>query len=228
MKKHVWFFNAHPDDLNAGLALALVLKDMPDYQIHIVDFTRGERGLTHKNISMNECAAIRTAEEETVCAGLGVKPVFLPEIDGASYVTAETCDMIGELLTEAPPTAIITHWPVDIHSDHVMCGAAVIRTVRRGRFPGEIYFYRQNRQSRNIPEDVYFPFDAEIMERKCELLKLYVCQNGSDIAARERIEDTYNGYRCGAEFAECYASFQLPGEGTFFADIAAARKKTAQ
>lgn len=219
MKKHVWFINAHPDDLNGGLGLALVLKDLKDYQIHIVDFTRGERGLAHVNVPMDECARIRTAEEEAVCARLGVKPLFLPEIDGASYVTPETCDIMAKWFSEAPPTAVITHWPVDIHADHVMCGAAVLRTVRRCRIPAEVYFYRQNRQSRNLPEDIYFPFDAGIMDLKCELLSLYACQDGSGIAARERIEDTYNGYRCGAEFAECYASFQIPGEGTFFTDL---------
>ena len=172
---------------------------------------------------MDECAATRTIEEKAVCARLGVEPVFLPEIDGESYVTPETCDIIENLFREAPPTAIITHWPVDVHADHVMCGAAVIRTVRKGKIPAEMYFYRQNRQSRNLPEDVYFPFDSRIMDLKCELLSLYVCQDGSSIAARERIEDTYNGYRCGAEFAECYASFQIPGEGTFFTDLAKVR-----
>ena len=225
MKKHVWFFNAHPDDLNGGLGLALILKELDDYQIHVVDFTRGERGLSKLNVSMAECAATRVAEERSVCAALGVEPVFLPEIDGESYVLPETCAIIEEMLTQAPPAAVITHWPVDIHADHVMCGAAVLGVIRRKKLPVEVYFYRQNRQSRNMPEDVYLPFDGRIMDLKCELLGRYVCQSGSSIAARLRIEDTYNGYRCGAEFAECYASFQLPGEGVFFRELARLRSQ---
>ena len=114
---------------------------------------------------------------------------------------------------------------MDVHVDHVMCGAAVFGALRLTKSPTEVYFYRQNKQCRNFAEDIYLPFDEEIMAKKCELLKLYVCQNGAEISARERIEDTYNGYRCGAPFAECYASFQIPlaGQDTFFTDLARAR-----
>ena len=227
MKKNVWFFNAHPDDLNAGLALALILSELPGYQVHICTYTRGEGGLVEEGVSYEECAAIRTIEEENVCAGFGAKPVFLSEKDDGSCAAGiDTCKQIAGMLLAAPPEAIISHWPVDIHPDHVMCGAAVSKALAMLKSPAELYFYRQNKQCRNFPQDFYFPFDERIMAEKCELLKLYVCQNGDEIAQRERTEDKYNGYRCGAPFAECYASFQIPGEGTFFTDLAAARKGT--
>ena len=225
MTKHVWFLNAHPDDFNPGLGLALVLKDLAGYTVHAADFNRGERGLVQEGVPMEVCAATRVEEERKVCAGLGIEPVFLPAIDGESYASREMCEHIAELFTQAPPTAVITHWPVDVHVDHVMCGAAVFGALRLTKIPTEVYFYRQNKQCRNFAEDIYLPFDEEIMAKKCELLKLYVCQNGAEISARERIEDTYNGYRCGAPFAECYASFQLPlaGRDTFFTELARAR-----
>ena len=226
MGKSVWFFNAHPDDINAGLGLALVLKEMKEYDLHIGAYTRGEGGLQRQGVSFEECAAIRTAEEKEVCAGLGVEPVFLPEKDdGTCAAGLDTCNVIAQLLRETQPVAIITHWPVDTHPDHVMCAAAVSKAIRMSQLPVELYYYRQNRQCRNFPEDFYFPFDENIMSKKCELLSLYVCQSGSSIAQRERIEDTYNGFRCGAPFAECFASFQLPGEGSFFAEVAENRKK---
>lgn len=229
MKKNVWFFNAHPDDLNAGLALALILKDLPEYRIHICTYTRGEGGLREQGISPEECAAIRTAEEEKVCAALGVKPLFTPEKnDGSCAASIETCRLIGEMLRENPPEAVITHFPADIHTDHVMCAAAVLKAVRLAGIRTEIYFYLQNLQSRNFHADVYLPFDEEVMRKKCELLQLYECQNGKEIALRERIEDTFNGYRFQVPFAECYASFQLPGTGRFFSDLAQARKKAAE
>ena len=224
MKKNVWFFNAHPDDLNAGLGLALVLKELDDYQVNICGYTRGEGGLKEQGVPFEDCAKIRTIEEQKVCAGVGVEPVFLPEKnDGTCAAGIETCKLIAKWLTETQPVAIITHWPVDIHPDHVMCGAAVIKAVALSKINTEIYFYRQNKQCRNFPEDYYLPFDERIMTRKCELLKLYECQNGDEIARRERIEDTYNGYRCNAPYAECYASFQVAGEGNFFAELNKAR-----
>lgn len=224
MKKHIWFFNAHPDDLNAGLGLALLLSELPGYQLHICTYTRGEGGLKEQGVPFDECAAIRTVEEQKVCAGLGVEPIFLPEKDdGTCAAGIDVCRLIAGYLKEAPPTAVITHWPVDNHPDHVMCGAAVFKALALLKSPAELYFYRQNRQCRNFPEDFYVPFDERIMAKKCELLKLYVCQNGDEIAQRERTEDTYNGFRCNAPFAECYASYQIPGEGTFFADLKKAR-----
>ncbi len=226
MKKNVWFFNAHPDDINAGLGLALILKELPEYQIHICTYTRGEGGLREAGVPFDECAAIRTLEEEKVCAALGVTPIFTPEKnDGTCAAGIEVCHFIADLLRKAPPAAIITHWPVDIHCDHVMCGAAVLKAVRLAEISTEIYFYRQNKQCRNFPEDFYVSFDEKIMSQKCEILKFYECQNGAEIASRERCEDTYNGFRCLTPFAECYASFQQPGEGRFFSDLAAARRQ---
>ena len=225
MKKHVWFFNAHPDDINAGLALALVLRDLEEYQIHIVDFTRGERGLSYKKVPMDECAKIRTAEEYAVCAELNTEPVFLPQIDGESLVTEEVCSIIEKYFKVEPPAAVITHWPVDIHADHIMCAGTVMRVLNRKKIDTELYFYRQNQQSRNIPEDVFFPFDEKIMEEKCRILKLYACQEGELIAKRQKIENACNGFHCKAEYAECYASFQLPGNNRFFYELDELRKR---
>lgn len=229
MKKNVWFFNAHPDDINAGLALALILKELSAYQIHVCTYTRGEGGLKEQGVPFDECAAIRTIEEEKVCAELGVKPIFMPEKnDGSCAASIETCRLIADMLQKDVPEAVITHFPSDIHADHVMCAAAVLKAVRLAGVKTEIYFYRQNRQSRNFPEDFYLPFDEDIMKKKCDILKLYECQNGAEIALRERTEDAYNGYRYQVPFAECYASFQLPGTAHFFSELAQARKEAAE
>ena len=226
MKKNVWFFNAHPDDINAGLALALILKELPGYQVHVCTYTRGEGGLKEQGVPFDECAAIRTLEEEKVCAGIGVVPRFLPERnDGTCAAGIDTCRIIAQWFKETPPEAVITHWPVDNHPDHVMCAAAVFKALALAKSPAELYFYRQNRQCRNFPEDFYVTFDEDVMNKKCELLKLYECQNGAEIARRERTEDTYNGYRCHAPFAECYASYQFQGTDRFFSELAQARKE---
>ena len=54
VKEHIYFVNAHPDDLNAGLGLALILKDLAQYQLHIIDFTTGERGLKEEGVGLDE------------------------------------------------------------------------------------------------------------------------------------------------------------------------------
>ena len=77
-KENIYFVNAHPDDINAGLGLALILTEIDHYRIHLVDFTRGERGLIEQGVSEAECAAIRTKEEE-MCAAAVMKAVKLAE-----------------------------------------------------------------------------------------------------------------------------------------------------
>ena len=130
MKKHVFIINAHPDDLIGSAGLAFILAEKPEFELHIVDFTRGERGLSSKGISMEKCAAMRTEEELAACAMLGVTPVFLNEIDGESCAPRKTCEELAELFRKAPPVLVITHWPVDRHIDHVMCGAATLNALR--------------------------------------------------------------------------------------------------
>ena len=227
VKEHIYFVNAHPDDLNAGLGLALILKDLAQYQLHIIDFTKGERGLKEEGVGLDECAAIRIKEETSVCAELGVKPVFLREIDGDSFACRETCNELAAVFRAEVPKAVITHWPLDIHQDHVMCAAATTNAIRLAEIQPELYFYRQSMQSRHMPEDYFIPFGREIMDRKCELLKLYACQKGEEIASRQRLENTCNGIHNHVEFAECFAAWALPlpGQPCFFEDLAKIRRK---
>ena len=56
-EKHIYMVNAHPDDLNASLALAIIVSQLPCYKLHVVDLTRGERGLVEQGISMEKCKA---------------------------------------------------------------------------------------------------------------------------------------------------------------------------
>ena len=63
MKKHVFIVNAHPDDLIGSAGMAFILSEHPDFELHIVDMTRGERGLVRHGVALEECAATRTKEE---------------------------------------------------------------------------------------------------------------------------------------------------------------------
>ena len=110
MKKHIFFVNAHPDDLIGAAGLAFILAEKPEYELHIVDFTRGERGLGHCGVSMDECAAMRTEEEIAACKMLGVKPFFLRETDGAfssrRSISAERLESCGSRI------ALYDIWPM--------------------------------------------------------------------------------------------------------------------
>lgn len=126
-KERVVIVPCHPDDLVAAFGFCLLARDV--YDLHVVDYTRGERGCGPVNYTNGMAAAMRTAEEEAVCADLGAKLYWLDQPDGAALVTEEAVDRLSEILNELKPRAVIGHWPVDIHGDHTMAGAAMLKAV---------------------------------------------------------------------------------------------------
>ena len=50
MMENIYFINAHPDDLDAALGLAVVLRDTGRFNLKIVDLTYGEKALLSKNV----------------------------------------------------------------------------------------------------------------------------------------------------------------------------------
>lgn len=213
MRQHIFIVNAHPDDLIGTAGLALILAEREDFELHVVDFTRGERGLAGRGVSMSECAAMRTEEELAACAMLGVEPVFLGEIDGEASAPGETCRALAALFREAPPRAVFTHWPVDRHMDHVMCGAAALNALRFAGLTPEVYFHHQTHQTVTMPFAHYVGFGQRIMDRKAELCRKYVCQGGEEMAERKICEARFLGWKSGAPFAEGFGSYRAPLSG---------------
>ena len=120
---------------------------------------------------MAECAAARTKEDFAACAMLGTEPVFLGEIDGEASAPRETCEALAALFRENLPRAVFTHWPVDRHIDHVMCGAATLNALRFAGLKPEIYFQHQTHQTVSMPFMHYVGFGQRIMDLKAELCR---------------------------------------------------------
>lgn len=212
MKKHVYFVNAHPDDLIGSAGLAFILAERPEFQLHVVDFTRGERGLGNR-VTMEECGAMRTREEFAACAMLGVEPVFLGEIDGESCAPKETCERLADLFRKEPPDVVVTHWPVDRHIDHVMCSAAALNALRFAGMKPEVYFFHETHQTVAMPFMHYAGFGQRIMDRKAQMCRTYVCQHGDAMAERKTCEARFMGWKSGAPYAEGFGSFRAPLSG---------------
>lgn len=221
MKKNVFIVNAHPDDLIGSAGLAFILAEKQEYELHIVDFSRGERGLTAEGVSMEKCAAMRMDEELAACGMLGVKPVFLNEIDGEICAPRKTCEELSELFLKNPPAVVITHWPVDRHPDHVMCGAATLNALRFAGMTPEVYFHNQTYQTIGMPVIHYVGFSQRIMDLKAELCRTYVCQGGNQIAERKICEARFFGWKADVPYAEAYGSLCVPlsGRHSFFDDL---------
>jgi LmbE family N-acetylglucosaminyl deacetylase len=229
MKEHVYFVNAHPDDLIACMGLCMQLSADERFNVHVVNMTRGERGLSRQRVPLAECAAIRTKEEETVCGAMGLKPRWLREIDGEACASKEACQELADMFIAEPPRAIFTQWPVDRHVDHMVCSTIALNALRfaAGDIGGqlktktaatEVYFYAYAGNSIGFVPTHYFPLDEKAMDKKCALISKYECQNGVAMARQERMESLCHGQSVRTPYAEAYQSFQpyLPGKKCIF------------
>src|SRR5438445_10449264 len=77
----------HPDDPESGCGGTLARYSESGHRVTIVYLTRGERGIPGK--SLDEAAAIRTAEAREACRILGSKPIFAGQIDGATELNRD-------------------------------------------------------------------------------------------------------------------------------------------
>ena len=79
-KDRVAIVAAHPDDLIACIGFCLMTTNL--FEVHVIDYTHGERGLGPERFKDGSTKRIRTQEESSVCAALGAKLHWLDEIDG--------------------------------------------------------------------------------------------------------------------------------------------------
>ena len=172
-KERIVVVPAHPDDLIPCFGTCLLSKDI--FEWHVIEFTHGERGMGTQGFKDGSTKRIRMAEEGAVCKELGAQLHWLDEIDGEAYACRETCERLAALLKELKPRAVFAHWPVDIHGDHAMAGVAVQKALFLAGLAPEIYFIEQEYQAKRFVPDQFVDI-TDVLERKCELIRMYKCQ----------------------------------------------------
>ena len=205
---------AHPDDLIPCFGTCLLSKDIFDW--HVIEFTHGERGLGEPGYLDGSTKKIRMDEEGAVCKALGAQLHWLDEVDGEAYACRETCERLAALFKELKPRAVFAHWPVDIHGDHAMAGVAVQKALFLAGLSPELYFIEQEYQSKRFVPDQFVDITS-VMERKCELIRMYKCQyRDGGIERRKCAIATVNGMHSmllTSASAEGFMSFVQPLQG---------------
>ena len=209
----VIFVGAHPDDFAGEIGLALLMRGK--FDVHVVDLTHGERGCGEEKFRSGWTKATRTMEEERVCASVGATLHWLDEVDGDAYACRATCEKFAALLKELRPRAIITHWPMDQHLDHVMAYASTMKAVALAGITPEIYYHEQDHQTRGFQPALWVDISL-VEDEKERIIGLYECQCGAgSIAPNKRLAADFRGrnmHRC-ADFAEAYAIYPGAPQG---------------
>ena len=204
----VVFFGAHPDDSEGFAGTAFLLAK--DYEVHVVDLTRGELGLGMPGLKDGSTAARRTEEEKKACAVLGATPHFLGEIDGFACASDRAAEELGKLLKELQPKAVFTHWPLDNHADHVQCSALLQNALRKTGLAPEVYYYEVLLSQTCNWHPIYSVDISATMTNKVQMLRNYACQNVNDslVRSKERQARYRGGWRSpSVTYAETFTTF---------------------
>ena len=201
-KESVAFVCAHPDDFGGISGTGMLLAEK--YDVHVIDYTHGERGLGEEGYRDGSVRKMRTAEETEACKAAGVTLHWLEEIDGEASAGMETCKKLAALLKELNPRAVILHWPVDTHNDHVMSAAASLRAIQLAGLRPEVYFQEQHHQSRSYRPVLYVDI-TPVKARTDKLIGCYKCQWPDQMIVRKTADAKAFGAEVGMEFAETLA-----------------------
>lgn len=138
-KKKILVIGAHPDDPETGAGGTICLLTRAGHDVVCVYLTRGEAGIRGKTHA--EAAAIRVAESERACAVTGARHIFMDQIDGSTEINVDRYREMRELLEREKPDVVLTHWPIDGHRDHAVCGLLVVDAWRRLGRCFDLYYF---------------------------------------------------------------------------------------
>jgi len=129
---------AHPDDPESMCGGTMLQLKAQGCEVVAVYLTRGEAGIY--GVSHDEAAAIRQAEAVNACAFMGVRPIFMTQIDGSTEINKERYAEMKSLIEEEKPDLVITHWLIDGHRDHRNCASLVFDAWIQLGFSFDLYY----------------------------------------------------------------------------------------
>ena len=130
---------AHPDDPESGCGGTIALYSDAGHEVVIIYLTRGEAGIP--GTSLQETAAIRTAEAQKACAILKAHPIFAGQINGSMEVNQSRYGDFRTILDAEHPDVVFTHWPIDTHPDHRATSLLVYDAWLEGGKKFPLYYF---------------------------------------------------------------------------------------
>lgn len=204
----------HPDDPESGCGGTIARYSDLGHDVAILYLTRGEAGIEGK--SMQEAAAIRTAEAEKACAILKAKPVFAGQIDGNTELNRSRYDEFRKLLDTEHPDLVFTHWPIDTHRDHRAASLLVYDAWLAGGKKFDLYYYEvdQGEQTQVFHPTNYVNITDTERRKRAACFAHASQQPGTTFYPLHDMMNRFRGMECGVKFAEAFVRHaQSPDSG---------------
>lgn len=195
---------AHPDDPEESCFGTLARYADAGCRVTVIYLTRGERGIQDK--TLEEAAAIRTAEAEAACRIIGARPVFAGQIDGETTATRKQVALLSTLLSAEKPDVVFTHWPLDVYIDHQVAGLLTFQAYMASPRPFRLYFFEVESgfQALGFQPSDYVDITA-VRAKKQAALFCHKSQKGEEIYHRHHaLIETFRGREIGTEAAEAF------------------------
>lgn len=220
-KLRILAVGAHPDDIEIRCGGTLARYAQDGHHVMMAYATNGEKG--HRTIPPAELAQIREAESRASAAVIGAQVFWLGFPDAELFYDKETRLVFVDMIRQAKPDIIFTHWREAYHPDHMttselVCGASYISTVP--------HVQTNHPPCESVPRIFYFEVDysveaaaseyvdvTDVYDLKRKMLSAHESQfvwlkenHDVDIMARMEMRDTRDGAICGVSFAEHFVA----------------------
>ncbi len=203
-KKKILVIGAHPDDPETAAGGTMCLLSDAGHEVVSVYLTRGEAGIP--GVSHDDAAAIREKEAKAACTVTGSRPLFMDQIDGSTEVNLDRYREMRELLEKEKPDVVITHWPIDGHRDHAICGILVLDAWRRLNRCFELYYFEVMTGTQT---QMFHPTDwVDITATRERKYKACFCHESQDLkdlmATWHGPMEQFRGLECRCTAAEAF------------------------
>lgn len=199
--KKALVIGAHPDDPESMSGGTILMLKKQGCEVVNVYLTQGEGGIPGK--SEAEAREIRHEEALEACKVLGVRAVFLTQVDGRTEINKERYDEMRKVIEEEKPDLVITHWPIDSHRDHRNCSLLVYDAWRLTGHSFDLYYCEvmAGNQTQTFTPNSYVDISG-VRDLK---LKAYLCHKSQKLeGAVKKYHDPMEAMR-GREFQCDYA-----------------------
>lgn len=194
---------AHPDDPETMCGGTMIKLRQMGVEVVSVYLTGGEAGIPGK--SHEESRAIRTAEAKKACEAMGVRSIFLTQIDGNAEINKARYAELEALIEAEKPDLVITHWPIDSHRDHRVCSILVYDAWRQSRYSFDLYY---GEVMTGMQTQTFAPTHwVNITEQHDQKVKAYYCHESQEMSVIQEWHDAmeiFRGMECHTKYAEAF------------------------